>query len=284
MGKADMRKSDIGKADRKSEYEKDQYRKSTGMINRQEIRNQLEQAAEPDYQEFQAKLLPGVSGILGVRVPKLREMAKWIAKADAHTYLHEMNRSIQNSKACGLNCENPSDGICAELCYEEKMLYGLVIGYAKMDDAQRKEWLDLFVPVIDSWGVCDSCCLTYKWMKKQSKDWWEYLNKWILTDSEYGIRFGLVSMLDHFVDEQHIQQIFAVCDKIYHHGYYVKMAQAWLISMCFVKFPEQTYQFLQKDKMDDFTHNKAIQKTCESYRVSKEWKETVRSLKRSYKE
>lgn len=231
---------------------------------REEIRKELEQAAEKDYKEFNAKLLPGVEELLGVRLPKLRETAKRIAKSGALDYLTQMKEADWSHGAY----------------YEEKLLFGLVIGYAKMDDKTRKEWLDLFVPVIDSWGVCDSCCMTYKWMKKQPEYWWDYLQQWIQSDMEYGIRFAMVCMLGHFVDEAHIQEILNVCGHVSHDGYYAKMAQAWLVSVCFVKFPEQTYAFLQGDRMDDFTHNKSIQKTCESYRVTKEWKETLRGLKR----
>lgn len=235
---------------------------------RQTIRKELEQAAEADYREFNAKLLPGVEHMLGVRLPKLREIAKRTAKKAAEDYL------IQMKEACG-------QGLGEPCYYEEKMLYGLVIGYAKMDTPQRKDWLEAFVPLIDNWGVCDSCCMTYKWMEKQPEYWWEYLNRWILTDTEYGIRFGFVSMLNHFVEEAYLQDIFTVCDRVQQEAYYAKMAQAWLISVCFAKFPEQTYAFLKNDRMNDFTHNKSIQKTCESYRVSKEWKERIRGLRRS---
>lgn len=246
----------------------------------EKIREQLAQSAEAEYQSFQAKLLPGVDGILGVRLPKLRQLAKQTAKQDAAAYLQEMEELTAHGT----------------VLYEEKMLFGLVIGYARMDDLQRKYWLEVFVPVIDSWGVCDSCCMTYKWMKNQPEFWWEYLNRWLLSGTEYGIRFGFVSMLAHFVDDRHLRKIFACCSRPLpdgnqnknqdenqnenQNGYYAKMAQAWLISVCFVKFPDQTYAFLKTDTMDDFTHNKSIQKTCESDRVTKEWKAAIRSLRR----
>lgn len=231
---------------------------------RDKIREQLLQLAEPDYKAFNEKLLPGVTDLLGVRVPKLREIAKKAAKSDAYAYLEQMQ-----------NIDWQTDG-----CYEEKMLYGLVIGYAKMNDDARRQQLDAFVPVIDSWGVCDSCCVTYKWMKKQPAYWWDYLCSWIASDTEYGIRFGIVSMLDHFVNQAYIAEIFHVCSQIRNEGYYAKMAVAWLVSVCFAGFPEETYAFLQDGLMDDFTHNKSIQKTCESYRVSKEWKALARRLRR----
>lgn len=231
---------------------------------RQEIRTQLEREAEADYRAFQSKLTPGVNNILGVRLPRLREIAKQTAKTAAEEYLTQLQEAA----------------LCKDLCYEENMLFGLVIGYASMDRETYRKWLDRFVPVIDNWAVCDSCCMTYKWMRKQPEYWWEYAVQWIRTDMEYGIRFGLIVILAHFADEAHIEEIFALCNQIRNEGYYVKMAQAWLISVCFVKSAEQTFLFLQHDQMDDFTHNKAIQKTCESYRVSKEWKEKIRSLRR----
>lgn len=229
-----------------------------------DLRRQLEQYAELDYKQFNEKLLPGVWNVLGVRMPKLREIAKQIAKKEASAFLDEIEDVVRKT----------------ELCYEEKMVYGLVIGYTKMSQDAYRQRLDTFVPVINNWGVCDSCCMTYKWMKKQPEYWWDYLVGWIETDTEFGIRFGLVCMLNHFIEEAYIQKIFTVCNGLRNEGYYAKMAAAWLISMCFVKFPECTYDFLQTDEMDVFTHNKSIQKTCESYRVTKEWKAAVRALKR----
>lgn len=230
---------------------------------RQEIQQQLFAYAEEEYRAFQEKLLPGVAHMMGVRLPKLRAIAKQTAKKDALLYLTQM-QAIDWQTAY----------------YEEKMLYGLVIGYAKMNDNQYKEWLDTFVPIIDNWGVCDSCCMTYKWMRKQPDYWWDCLNSYLAADTEFSVRFGLVAMLDHFIEEAYIHKLFSVCNQLRNDSYYAKMAAAWLISMCFVKFPKETYLFLQSDQMDCFTHNKSIQKTCESYRVAKEWKPLLRDLRR----
>ncbi len=229
---------------------------------RQKIREQLLECADTDYKSFNGKLLPGVSDILGVRLPRLRQIAKQAAAQDAQLYLAQMHAADWK----------------ADVYYEEKILYGLVIGYAKMTDNEYSRQLDTFVPRIDNWGVCDSCCATYKWMRKHPAYWWDYLNRWISTDTEFSIRFGVVAMLDHFVDEAYIQDILAVCNQIHNEGYYAKMGTAWLVSVCFVKYPEETYAFLQDDQMDDFTHNKAIQKICESYRAAREQKELCKEL------
>ena len=90
----------------------------------------------------------------------------------------------------------------------------------------------------------------------------------------------IVAMMSHFVDEGHIDEILGICDGLHHDGYYAKMGVAWTIQVCYVKFPEQTRRLLENNHMDDFTHNKAIQKIRESYRVSREEKEELAKLKR----
>ena len=234
------------------------------MMNR--IREQLESLSETDYKKFNEKIVPGARNMLGVRLPKLRQIAKEIAKQEPVKYLEEIEEALFTKRD--------------QIYYEEIMIYGLVIGYAKLADEERKEWLDRFLCHIDNWAVCDSCCMTYKWMKKNPEYWWEYLEECIKKEEEYPIRFAVVCMLDHFIDHTYIERVLQWCDRIGHDGYYVKMAVAWAVSVCFVKYPEPTYKFLQKNYMDDFTQNKAIQKICDSYRVTKEMKQEIKSFRR----
>ncbi|MFW5647387.1 MAG: DNA alkylation repair protein, partial [Acetivibrio ethanolgignens] len=101
------------------------------------------------------------------------------------------------------------------------------------------------------------------------------------SDREYFIRFGVVMLLDYYVDGEYLEKLYAVFDSIHHEGYYVKMAVAWALSVCYVKFPKETRRYLENNKaLDDFTYNKAIQKTCESYRVEPEEKERLKTMKR----
>lgn len=234
------------------------------MMNR--IREQLESLSENDYKKFNEKIVPGARNMLGVRLPKLRQIAKGIAKQEPVRYLGEIEQALLTKRD--------------QIYYEEIMIYGLVIGYAKLADEERKEWLDRFLCYIDNWAVCDSCCMTYKWMKKNPEYWWEYLEECIKKEEEYPIRFAVVCMLDYFIDHTYIERVLQWCDRIGHDGYYVKMAVAWAVSVCFVKDPEATYKFLQKNYMDDFTQNKAIEKICDSYRVTKERKQEIKSFRR----
>ena len=160
------------------------------------------------------------------------------------------------------------------------MAQGLVLGYAKMDTQERRAYLDEFVLKIQNWAVCDSCVNSFDFMAKEPQYWFEYLKGYMDSEEEYEIRFMVVSMMSHFIDEEHIDEILKIFGGAHHDGYYAKMGNAWAISMCYVKFPQKTRKFLENDTLDDFTHNKAIQKIRESYRVSKEEKEDLKTLKR----
>ena len=249
-----------------------------------QVRKQLEAHADEDYRKFNEKIVPDAKNMIGVRLPKIREIAKTVAKENPVVFLEQIETALSERKE--------------SVYYEEIMIYGLVIGYAKFSDEERREWLDRFRKHIDNWAVCDSCCMTYKWMKKRPQYWWDYLTSCIGEKTEYSIRFAVVCMLDHFVTDEYTEQILEWCnriclDEMMFHGqetdedekisgmpYYVKMAVAWAVSVCYVKYPELTHRFLQTDEMDTFTHNKSIQKICESNRVTKEQKSQVRMLKR----
>jgi 3-methyladenine DNA glycosylase AlkD len=87
-------------------------------------------------------------------------------------------------------------------------------------------------------------------------------------------------MLDHFVTEEYIDQVLPLLDQVRHEGYYVKMGVAWAISVCYVKYPEKTMEYLKKSALDDFTYNKSLQKILESYRVDQASKAIIRGMKR----
>ena len=223
-----------------------------------EIRQRLEELAEEKYGSFSAALIPGETKLLGVRIPKLREIAKELAKQDWQSYLeHARDDSM-----------------------EEILLQGLVIGYVKAPFEERKPYLDVFVPKINNWSVCDVTCATLKIAKKQPHEVWEYLQPYLASEREFEIRFGLVMLLDHYITEEYLPKIFDWLDRITHPGYYVKMAAAWNLSVCYIKYPKETMAYLQENKLDDWTYNKAIQKMTESYRVSAEDKKRLRSMKR----
>lgn len=255
-----------------------------------EIRKKIEALADCEYQKFHSSLLPGVDRIAGVRLPLLRKLAKEIAKEDWRNFL----LLYQNSPT-------PPQSLAPHY-YEETMLEGLVICYAKMTFKERLAYIENFVPKIDNWAVCDSFCCTIKDTKKHPEEMWAFLQQYLplrdhlsnetLQPDEFEIRFGVVMLLDYYITEVYIERVLAILASINHNGYYVKMAVAWAISICFVKFPDQTMALLIEHQaysapvtglgafLDDFTYNKSIQKICESFRVDKEVKKKLRQMKR----
>lgn len=217
------------------------------------LREKLLEAAEEKYKEFHKSLVPGLEHMLGVRMPKVREIAKWAAKQE----WEEEWEALSNE------------------CYEELMIKGLLIGYGKLQQEQQTEYLKKYVPLINNWGICDCCCNTWKFMRGDREYWYAFLENYLYSQNEFEVRFAVVSMLDHFIDAKYVDRLYDAFSSITQEGYYVKMAVAWAVSVCYVKFPEKTERFLEKQVLDGFTQNKAIQKIRESYRVSKEDKEKL---------
>lgn len=222
------------------------------------LRNELRTHIDETYKQFHSSLVPGLTEMMGVRIPVLRELAKKAAKEDYYGFSEDFQSSV----------------------YEEVMIRGMMIGYTKFSIEEQQRELRKFVPLINNWAVCDSCCTTYKFMKKNQEEWFSFLEPYLNSSQEYEIRFAVVCLLDFFIQEAFIDRIFSCFSNIHHEGYYVKMAVAWAVSVCYVKFPEKTEEFLLKNTLDAFTHNKAIQKIRESYRVSREDKERLNKWKR----
>lgn len=230
-------------------------------INGMTVKENLLQLAGDGNKKFTESLHPGIEHVLGIRIPALRRLAAQIAKDDWQSYLRTADTYYM----------------------EERMLQGMVIGHLKMKDTE--EYLALvakFIPLINSWSVCDTFdfCGKQRFVDKNKEKVWQFLEQWMVSDKEYEIRFGVVMAMGHYIDEEYIDKVLQWMDRISHEGYYVKMAVAWSLSVCYVKFPEKTMNYLKKNHLDDFTYNKALQKIVESYRVSAEDKEVIRSMRR----
>lgn len=222
------------------------------------VREKLFEKQDLKYRKFHSTLCQNVDEIIGVRVPELRKMAKEIVVQDYAQFLQT----------------------CEDKYYEELVLQGLVIGYAKISIQETFEYLKKFVPKINSWAVCDTTCSNLKISKKYMKEMWEFLEQYINSKNEYEIRFALVMYLNYYLTDEYIDEILQKVDKITNKEYYVQMAIAWLISFAYIKQKDKTEKYLQKNNLDKFTQNKSIQKICESFRVDEKDKEKLRKLKK----
>ncbi len=229
------------------------------MNNRSlDIRKELFSLSDEKYRKFASSLIPGCDNLIGVRIPQIRKIAKQIVKDNPIDFLDNFE----------------------DICFEETMLRGLVIANLNDDIDIVLEQVALFIPKITNWSLCDSFCSELKIVRKHKEKVWGFLKRYYQSDECYEVRFAVVILLFHYIEEQYLNDIFFICDIITHEDYYVKMAVAWAISICFAKFPNETMPYLQNNNLDNDTYNKALQKIRESLRVDKATKEIIKSMKR----
>lgn len=230
-----------------------------GAKMRQEIKQKLLELADEKYKEFHSGLCPGTENIIGVRVPVLRNYAKELEKQQK---IEELLPQIDDQY------------------YEEIMLQGMLIGLEKEEITNIQKQIENFVPKINNWAICDVFCAGLKITKKYPKEIWNFLQKYVVSEKEFEIRFAMVMILDFYIEEAYLKEIFKIWDRISSQAYYVQMAIAWGISICLIKFYEETIVYLKKANLDKFTYNKALQKAIESYRITEEQKQELRKMKK----
>lgn len=225
----------------------------------QQFLNELREMQDVEYLKFHQNLIPNQNNIIGIRLPKLKEIAKMIAKGDYRSFMKENTHTY----------------------YEESMIHGLILGYLKVDFDQLLTLLEDFLPYNDNWAINDSVSNNLKQFRTHQVEGKQWVIDQLKSKDPWRIRFCYTTLLSHFINDSEIDFILKTCHPVPNEEYYVKMAIAWLLSTCYIKYPEKTKRFFQDNQLDSWTHNKAIQKTCESLRVSKEEKEYLRTLKRS---
>lgn len=222
-----------------------------------ETREALWALQDKAYQDFSAKLLPGVSNIIGVRLPELRKLAKQYAKADWCTYLSTAKDDY----------------------FEETMLQGMVIGYADMTLEERFTAIQNFVPKINNWSVCDTFCSGLKFSQKQQQAVWDFLQPYFQQENPFAKRFGVVMLLNYFITDDWIHQTLQQLVQVRSQNYYVRMALGWAFSIAYIHFPEETLPWLEETKLDAEVLKKSLQKIIESNRIHLEQKDFFRKKK-----
>lgn len=223
-----------------------------------EIKERLIALQDGAYADFQFKLIPMIEreSIIGVRVPELRKLAKTLYKEE--TYLEFLGRA-------------PHD------YYDENMLHSLILSEIKDYDSCIRE-VEVFLPYVDNWAVCD--ILSPKIFKKHRVALIERIGEWLKSDKTYTLRFGLGMLMHHFLDEDFDKEFLELAASVHSEEYYVNMMQAWYFATALAKQWEETIIIIEGAKLQHWVHNKTIQKAIESYRISPEQKNYLRTLKR----
>ena len=215
--------------------------------------------ADEKVSAFASKLITTKSRIYGVKLPKLRKFVKNMTDKERLSYLNED---------------------LTDKSYEEILLYGFALGSQKLSYEEFLTYFYKFVPFVDNWSTCDSPLSSMKIITKNRKEFLIEIDKLLSSNENFQQRIAIVALLDFYINEEYIDLIFNYCEKIRSSAYYVCMAKAWLLSFCYIKFKNETYDYLLNGMIDDFTLNKTISKICDSYRVDDMDKQRVRLLRR----
>lgn len=224
----------------------------------EEVNQRLDALAEEKNAKRSSGITPGSKPMLGARIPDLRKLAKQIAKENYQEFLEQ----------------------CPDDYFEQQCLQAFVLGYAKDDIETILSLADRFIPKIQDWAVNDSFCQTFTIARKYRERVWEWLMPYGEKQDEYSQRVAAVLLMSHFLVDDYIGQVLDVMNRLTYDAYYTKMGVAWCVATAYAKYPKETYAFLLDNSLEDWTYNKAIQKMIESFRVSKEDKEMLRSMKR----
>ena len=223
-----------------------------------DIYKELVSLQDKGYRDMQITIIPTVDAdsIIGVRTPALRTLAKELSKReDIGQFLDSLPHKY----------------------FEENQLHAFVLSGMK-DAARAFELVDKFLPYVDNWATCDQ--MSPKVFKKHKDLLLEYTDKWIGSDHPYVKRFGIGMLMEHFLDEDFKTSYLTKVSKIRSDEYYVNMMIAWYFATALAKQYDATLPYIEKNKLDIWTHNKSIQKAVESYRITPEQKEYLKTLKR----
>ncbi|MCQ2406231.1 MAG: DNA alkylation repair protein [Oscillospiraceae bacterium] len=223
-----------------------------------EIRGRLFAFRDEKYAEFQLKLTPGLKeeNIIGVRTPALRTLAKEIYKSgDYEAFLSDLPHKY----------------------YDEINLHGFIVsGLPDYDEVISR--LDALLPYIDNWASCDLISPKKAFGKNRPR-LIEDIKRWMSSKEAFTIRFGIEMLMSFFLDDAFSPRYLEWVSVIRSEEYYVNMMKAWFFATALAKQYEATIPFIENHALDDWSHNKAIQKARESYRITPEQKEYLKTLR-----
>lgn len=222
------------------------------------LREQLFAMAEEEYRQFQAKLIPTVDPalILGIRMPKLRALAKEIGgTSEAETFLRSLPHTY----------------------FEENQLHAALIERI-LDYPPCLAATELFLPYVDNWATCDS--LSPKTFGKNRTVFLDEIRRWITSEKTYTVRFAVKQLMTWYLDESFFPECLAWVAAVDSEDYYVKMMVAWFFATALAKQYEAALPYLEQEHLPVWIHNKTIQKAVESYRITPEQKIYLRSLRK----
>ena len=208
------------------------------------------------YADFQRKLIPDTAlPVIGVRTPAIRKYAAELCRrADANAFLTALPHTY----------------------FDENQLHAFMISRTR-DFSAGLEQVQAFLPFVDCWATCDT--LAPASFAGETARLLEAVDGWLADPRPYIERFGVKMLMSHFLGERFMPECADRVVRLRSDNYYVNMMRAWYIATALAKNKEQTLPLLEERRLDVWTHNKAVQKALESFRITAEDKALLRSLK-----
>ena len=221
------------------------------------IKETLFKLQDKKYQEMQFKIIPNIepNTIIGVRTPELRSLAKELIKEDYSLFLNNLPHQY----------------------FDENQLHAFIISEIK-DYNECITYINKFLPYVNNWATCDQ--LSPKVFKKNTDKLLDQIKIWLSSKETYTIRFGIGTLMQYYLDDKFNKEYLKWVSSIKSEEYYVNMMIAWYFATALAKQYKDTLPYIEKNKLDIWTHNKTIQKAIESYRITLEQKEYLKGLKR----
>ena len=229
-----------------------------------EVKEYLLQHQDSKYKDFSLELnIYHNYKSIGVRIPIIRDLAKKLSKEYSLDYL---TKNID------------------EEYYEEIILKGFIIGnYKNLSYDELIYYIDNHLSKVCDWSMCDTFAASLKITKKYQDKLWDYLLNKLESEKEFDVRFSLVMILDYYINDLYKNKIYEIIKSINRDDYYIKMANAWLLSYMFINYFDDTINFIKKNKLDKWTFNKGITKSMESFRISDDNKRILAKIRKEIK-
>lgn len=231
---------------------------NASITTHHDLKSHLLSLADPQYAAFSAKLIPNLRApMLGVRIPQLRQLAKQLARA---------------------NAERSMDVLLTEETFEEVLLKGLILGYTRMPWPKWAERVAAYVPLIDNWAVCDTVCASLTLVRHHRSEGLDWLLPYAESESEFGQRFAVVMLMNHYLCDDWIDQTLEVIKKLRPAGYYAAMAAGWALQRAFGKWPERIFGLLHDTHIAMEIRRLARKKLLESRCTPQQWRKRIKDL------
>ncbi|MEE1025323.1 MAG: DNA alkylation repair protein [Acutalibacteraceae bacterium] len=221
------------------------------------IVEQLFQLQDVAYKDFQCRLMPNIDrdAVIGVRTPQLRAFAKKIkGSKDAEELISQLPHRY----------------------YEENNIHAFLIETIK-DYNECINALDLFLPYVDNWATCDM--MTPKVLKKDLRALLSKIRVWIRSGHVYTVRYAIKLLMSFYLDDEFDVEYLDIVSSVCSDEYYINMMVAWYFATALAKQYEVTVVYIESKKLSPWVHNKAIQKACESFRITDDRKKYLKTLR-----